>query len=46
MRGLKDFLGRRLSPEEDLGLHLTIGLVLSLCLLGVFVVIAQRRPLA
>ena len=41
MRGLKDFLGRRLSPEEDLGLHLTIGLVLSLCLLGVFVVIAH-----
>jgi len=41
MRRLKDFLGRRLSPEEDLGLHLTIGLVLSLCFLGTFVAIAH-----
>ena len=42
MRRVRDFLGRRLSPEEDLGLHLTVGLVLSLCLLGVFVAIAHR----
>jgi membrane-associated phospholipid phosphatase len=41
MRRLKDFLGRRLSPEEDLGLHLTVGMMLSLCLLCLFVAIAH-----
>jgi undecaprenyl-diphosphatase len=41
MRRLKDFLGRRLSPEEDLGLHLTVALLLSLCLLGLFVAVGQ-----
>jgi membrane-associated phospholipid phosphatase len=41
MRRVKDFIGRRLSPEEDLGLHLTVGLLLSLCLLGVFVTVGH-----
>ena len=35
------FLARRLSREEYLGLHLTVGLLLSLCLLGGFVAIAR-----
>ena len=35
------FLARRLSREEYLGLHLTVGLILSLCLLGCFVAIAR-----
>ena len=31
---LRGFVSRRLSTEEYLGLHLTVGLLLSLCLLG------------
>lgn len=38
---LKGFVSRRFAPERYLGLHLTIGLVLSLCLLGLFVAIAR-----
>jgi len=38
---LRGFVSRRLSTEEYLGLHLTVGLLLSLCLLGLFVEIAR-----
>ena len=38
---LRGFVPRRLSTEEYLGLHLTVGLLLSLCLLGLFVEIAR-----
>ena len=40
-RHLRGFIVRRLSHDEYLGLHLTVGLLLSLCLLGVFAVIAH-----
>jgi undecaprenyl-diphosphatase len=45
-RRLRSFLARRLSHEEYLGLHLTVGLFLSLGLLGIFAVIAHsvRQP--
>lgn len=38
---LRGFVARRFSHGEYLGLYLTVGLLLSLCLLGVFAVIAQ-----
>jgi membrane-associated phospholipid phosphatase len=41
MQRLKDFIGRRLSPEEDFGLYLTAGMLLSLCLLSVFVAVGH-----
>jgi undecaprenyl-diphosphatase len=39
---LRGFVVRRLSHGEYLGLHLTVGLLLSLCLLGVFALIAHN----
>ncbi len=44
--GLRRFVVRRLSHGEYLGLHLTVGLLLSLCLIGVFAAIAHsmQRP--
>jgi undecaprenyl-diphosphatase len=38
---VRHFIARRLSHGEYLGLHLTVGLLLSLCLLGVFASIAH-----
>src|SRR5438105_1647952 len=40
-RRLGSFIARRLSREEYLGLHLTLGLAFSLMLLAVFFVIAH-----
>jgi undecaprenyl-diphosphatase len=37
----KAFFRRRLSPEEYLGLHLTVGLLLSVALLGLFAWVAH-----
>lgn len=42
VRHVRGFVSRRLSREEYLGLHLTIGLFLSLVLLAVFVLIARN----
>jgi len=39
--GWKAFLRRRFSPEEYLGLHLTIGLLLSAAALGLFACVAH-----
>ncbi len=39
--GLRNFVSRRLSRSEYLGLHLTVGLLLTVLLLGVFLGIAQ-----
>src|SRR5438128_8800511 len=36
------FLGRRFSRDEFLGLHLTVGMLLSLALLGLFVFIGHN----
>jgi hypothetical protein len=43
---LGGFVARRLSREEFLGLHLTIGLLLSVCLVIAFALIANgvERP--
>jgi undecaprenyl-diphosphatase len=38
---VRGFMARRLSRDEYLGLHLTVGLILSLALLGLFLLIAQ-----
>jgi membrane-associated phospholipid phosphatase len=38
---MRGFVARRLSRDEYLGLHLTVGLVLSLALLGLFILIAN-----
>jgi undecaprenyl-diphosphatase len=38
---LRGFIARRLSPEEYLGLHLTVGLLLSLALLFLFAAVAR-----
>jgi membrane-associated phospholipid phosphatase len=40
--GLWAFIGRRLSPSSYLGLHLTLGLLLSLAALGLFGIIARQ----
>jgi membrane-associated phospholipid phosphatase len=40
-RRLRGFIARRWSHDEYLGIHFTVGLLFSLCLLGVFAVIAQ-----
>jgi len=39
---VRAFLGRRFSPGDYLGLHLTVGLLLTLALLGLFAVIAHN----
>jgi undecaprenyl-diphosphatase len=36
------FLGRRLSRDEYLGLHLTVGLLLCVALLGLFAIVARN----
>jgi membrane-associated phospholipid phosphatase len=41
---LRGFVVRRLSHGEYLGLHLTVGLLLSLCLLSIFAAIAHSMP--
>src|SRR5262249_3485637 len=40
-RRVRGFLARRLSSEEYLGLHLTVGLLLCLLLLGAFSLVAH-----
>src|SRR5438477_8919198 len=39
---VRSFLGRRLSRDEYLGLHFTLGMILSLAMLGLFVTIARN----
>src|SRR5262245_26821995 len=41
MRRVLSFFGRRLTPGEYLGLHLTLGLLISLAGLAAFVLIAR-----
>src|SRR5204863_6877303 len=36
------FLGRRISKDQYLGLHLTLGMILSLAMLGLFAVIGHN----
>jgi undecaprenyl-diphosphatase len=40
-KGLRAFVGRRFAPGEYLGLHLTLGLVMSLVLLGLFLLLTR-----
>jgi undecaprenyl-diphosphatase len=42
MRRVLSFFGRRLTPGEYLGLHLTLGLVISLVALAIFILIGRE----
>src|SRR5271165_3354489 len=42
MKRVLSFFGRRITPGEYLGLHLTLGLLVSLLALAVFVLIARE----
>src|SRR5438105_686539 len=42
MKRVLTFFGRRFTPREYLGLHLTLGLLVSLLALAVFVLIARE----
>jgi membrane-associated phospholipid phosphatase len=42
MKQVLHFFGRRITPGEYLGLHLTVGLLVSLVALSVFVIIARE----
>jgi undecaprenyl-diphosphatase len=42
MKRVLSFFGRRITPREYLGLHLTLGMVISLFALAIFVLIARE----
>jgi undecaprenyl-diphosphatase len=42
MKRVLRFFGRRITPGEYLGLHLTLGLIISLVALAIFIIIARQ----